>query len=111
MVIYNLNKSRLSAIGHNLLELIKNIHLIVEFLKNFYNSDTLNDLYNGLILWDKGTFFSVITHIENEGGGGHEMMMDDFIKQICLFDKFVVNSSPQTTIYKLVIMRFSTYTL
>lgn len=66
VLVWNLNRPFTSFVGMELLAFIKNLTVIVEFLKgNFCETEALNDLCNGLLLWKDITPFLVIVHITN----------------------------------------------
>ena len=66
MLLWNLNKNFQRLVGSEILCFIKNTKLITEFLKEEYEaSEVLDDLCNGLLLWEKITPFLLITKIDD----------------------------------------------
>ena len=75
MLLWNLNKKFQSLTGSELLAFVKNVFKIVIFLKKeFQPSEVLDDVCNGLLLWESITPFLVITKIDNN----YAQKLDEF---------------------------------
>ena len=75
VLLWNLNKKFQSLTGSELLAFVKNVSKIVIFLtKEFQPSEVLDDVCNGLLLWESITPFLVITKIDNN----YAQKLDEF---------------------------------
>ena len=66
VLIWNMDRPFTSFLGTELLQFIRNSQLIIDFLKkHFSETETLQDLCDGLELWNKISPFLVIGKIDN----------------------------------------------
>ena len=81
VLLWNLNKSFQRLVGSEILCFIRNTKLITSFLKKeFQASEVLNDLCNGLHLWEKITPFLVITKIDDVNE--YKLKLNEFEKNL-----------------------------
>ena len=82
VLLWNLNKKFQSLTGSELLAFIQNIPKIVTFLKKtFLPGAVLDDLCNGLLLWQSITPFLIITKIDNN----YAQKLDEFERNLKSF--------------------------